>query len=155
MAQSGTSPQDPARDEGAPVQLKMLRTEAEFRRQTRNLEREERDRYSSFVWNVVRMDLGPRVSLGDVTGLAGEGSLDYRSESSLKRSLDFYSRKERERLILALKFYAAYVLQQARQETAFNRQLFLIFKAVDFLRMIVQYSPHAVRDRKSTRLNSS
>ena len=150
MAQSGTSPQDRTRDDESPVQLKLLRTEADFRRQTRSLERQERDHYSSFLWNVARLDLAPRVSLSEVTTMSGEESLDYRHEERLKSSLDFYSGKERERLIEVLKFYSAYVLHQARQETVFSRQLFLIFKAVDFLRMMVQYSPNSVNGEAET-----
>ena len=150
MAQSAPSPQNRPREDGSPVQLKMLRTEADFRRQTRSLDRQERERYSSFVWNVLRMDLAPKVSLAHVTSLAGEGSLDPRHEGKLNESLDFYSRKDRERVLPVLRFYAAFVLQQARQETQLGRQLFLIFKAVDLLRMIVQYSPNSVSNEAET-----
>lgn len=128
----------------------MLRTEAEFRRDTRNLDREERDRYSNFLWNMVRLDLGPRVTLTDVVGATADRALDYADEPHLKTSVDYYSRQDPRRLIPVLKFFACYVLQQARSETAFPRQLFLIFKAVDLLRMIVQYSPYSVNGEAET-----
>jgi tetratricopeptide (TPR) repeat protein len=128
----------------------MLRTEAEFRRDTRDLDREERDRYSSFLWNMVRLDLGPRVSITDVVGITADRPLDYQDEAQLKSSVDFYSRRDPQQLIRVLKFFACYVLQQARTETAFPRQLFLVFKAVDLLRMVVQYSPYCVNSEAET-----
>src|SRR5689334_4048907 len=133
-----------------PVSLRTLRTEAEFRRDTRNLDREERDRYSNFLWNMVRLDLGPRVTLTDFVGATAEKSLQYDDEASLKSSVDYYSRQDPRRLIQVLKFFACYVLQQARAEKQFPHQLFLIFKAVDLLRMVVQYSPFSVNGEAET-----
>jgi tetratricopeptide (TPR) repeat protein len=133
-----------------PISLRTLRTEAEFRRDTRNLDREERDRFSNFLWNMVRLDLGPRVTLTDVVGATADKSLQYDDEAHLKSSVDYYSRQDPRRLIQVLKFYACYVLQQARAERTFPHQLFLIFKAVDLLRMIVQYSPYSVNGEAET-----
>ncbi len=136
--------------DNAPVTLRMLRTEAEFRRDTRNLDRDERDRYGNFLWNMVRLDMGPRVSLSDVVGPAAEKSVDYGSEADLKQSVDYYSRRNPAHLIPVLKFFAVYVMHQARREKGFSHQLFLIFKAVDLLRMIAQYSPYAVNGDAET-----
>ncbi len=133
-----------------PVPLRMLRTEAEFRRDTRNLDREERDRYGNFLWNMVRLNLGPRVTLTDVVGISAENTMDYRSEADLKSSVDYYSRRDPAQLVPVLKFFAVYVLQQARRQTDFTHQLFLIFKSVDLLRMLVQYSPYAVNGEAET-----
>jgi tetratricopeptide (TPR) repeat protein len=127
-----------------PLVLRTMKAEAIYRRDTRNLERAERDRYSSFLWNVVRLDLGPRVTLADLVEEAGSRAPADRQEDDLAKSLDFYARKDPERLLPVLKFFSAYLLQKAREATDSRRQLFLAFKGIDLLRMIVQYSPYSV-----------
>jgi tetratricopeptide (TPR) repeat protein len=131
-------------DLNAPIVFKTLRAEALFRRDTRTLDRDERSRYSSFLWNLARMDMGPKVTLADVVGEAGDRLLDTDREPDLSHSLDFYTRKDPEQLLPVLRFFGSYLMQQARQAKDLRRQLFLVFKAVDLMRMIVQYSPYAV-----------
>jgi hypothetical protein len=127
-----------------PIFIKMLRSESVFQRDARELQREERNRYASLIWNVMRLDMGPKVRLADMVGQKADQALDYRHEAGLKSSLDYYHGKNAEELIRVLKFFAVYLIQQARKEDAFVRQLFLLFKAVDLLRMIVQHSRYAV-----------
>jgi hypothetical protein len=127
-----------------PIALRMLRTEAVYRQDTRNLDRTERDRYSNFLWNVVRLDLGPKVRLADLVGTGGAKPLNMAQEDDLSAFVDFYSTKDARQLLPVLQFFAAYLMQQARQAKDQRRQLFLVFKAVDVLRMIVQYSPLSI-----------
>ena len=128
---------------GALLKLRTMRVEAIYRRDTRYLERAERDRYSNFLWNVVRLDMGPKVRLSDLVGETGNQALA-EQEDDLSESLDFYSRKDPGELLQVLRFFSVYVMQQARQAKNQRQQLFLVFKAVDLLRIIVQHSPHAV-----------
>jgi hypothetical protein len=121
-----------------------LRTEAVYRHDTRNLDRTERDRYSNFLWNVVRLNMGPKVMLTDLVGEGGEKPLDAEQEDDLRTSLDFYSQKDPAQLLPVLRFFSAYLLQQARQAKDLRHQIFVAFKAVDLLRLIVQHSPYAV-----------
>jgi tetratricopeptide (TPR) repeat protein len=148
MAESSFRSPGPGRyskpDPHQPIVLRTLRVEAVYRHDTRNLERAERDRYSSFLWNVVRLDLGPKVTLSDLVGEAGNQALDTSHETDLSRSLDFYSGKDPKLILPVLRFFSAYLMQQARHAKDLRRQLFLAFKAMDLLRMIVQYSPYAV-----------
>ena len=92
----------------------------------------------------MRFDLGPKIRLSDVVGATGEKPLDAGQEHDLSTALDFYSRKDPDQLLPVLKFFAAYLMQQARQSKDLRQQIFLVFKAVDLLRMVVQYSPYAV-----------
>lgn len=136
--------EDPPTPQG-PVRVRTMRAESQFRTETRNLHREERDRFSNFLWNVVSLDLGPRVALVDVVGQHENAPLDTGKERALRSSLDYYERKEdHTEFIRVLKFYVPYIMHQARREEDWPRQLFLLFKAVDLCRTIVQYSPWAV-----------
>lgn len=137
-----TPPATPPDEE--PVAVRVLRAESQYRRETRDLPREERDRYNNFLWNMVRLDPGPRVTLNDLVGPNQDAHLDDRAEGAMQASVDYYRNKpDHTDLIRVLKFFAAYLLQRARQEPRFSRQQFLLFKAADFCRMIVQYSPYA------------
>ena len=127
------------------VTLRHMRVETDFRRDTRGLIRSEREDYSSFLWNMVRWDFQPKVYLADVVGPTREAEVTYGQEGSLYTSVNHYIRREnRPDLIRVLKFYCSYMMQQARKEVDLHRQLFSVFKAVDFARMIVQYSPHCI-----------
>ena len=128
----------------APVDLRMLRAEAVYRQDTRNLDRAERDRYSNFLWNAVRLDPGPKVRLTDLVGSGGARPLDMGQEDDVRSFVDFYSKKDAGQLLPVLQFFSAYLMQQAREAKDLRKQLFLVFKAVDVLRMIVQHSPLAV-----------
>ena len=136
------APQQPSR--GAVV-LRHMRVETDFRRATQRLERRERDKYSNFLWNMIRMERAPKVSILDVVGPRVDNSIEYWHEDPLKSSVDFYhNRVDRAGLIDVLKFYTVFLLQQARNEVDPDKQLFLIFKTGEFARMIVQYSPYAI-----------
>lgn len=133
------------------VELRHMRVETEFRRATQWLEREERDKYSSMLWNLVRMDAKPKVAILDLVGARGENDLDYAHEESLKSSVDHYHRRfDRAQLVRVLKYYTVYLMQQARKEADPDKQLFLIFKAVEFCRMIVQYSSYSIHAEAET-----
>lgn len=127
------------------VELRHMRVETDFRRATQSLERRERDKYSSMLWNMIRMDRKPKVAILDLVGPRGENDIDYRDEISLKASVDHYHRRiDRGELVSVLKYYTVYLMQRARKEGDSTKQLFLIFKAVEFSRMIVQYSPYTL-----------
>ncbi len=146
MAQ--TTPRSPSRPNqagpNAPVTLRQMRVEAIYRYETQNLDRGERDRYSNFLWNVVRLDMGPKVTLTDLVGASKDRALDSGQENDLSSFIEFYTRKERGHLIPVLRFFSAYLMQQARQAKDLRLQLFLVFKAVDLLRLIVQHSTYSV-----------
>ncbi|MFI5399760.1 MAG: hypothetical protein ACHQZQ_01745 [SAR324 cluster bacterium] len=124
--------------------MRMLRAEAVYRYDTRNLDRTERQRYSNFLWNAVRLNMGPKVKLIDLVGESGGKALDMAREDDLRTSLDFYSKRDSGELVKVLRFFSAYVMQQARQAKDLRRQIVLAFKAVDLLRMIVQHSRYSV-----------
>ncbi len=124
--------------------LRMLRAESEYRRATRNLQREERDQYSNYLWNMIRLDMGPKVPLTQLVGESGTHVFDPKQEDDLSVSVDYYVENKSDELIQVLRFFAAYLLQHARQARQFSKQLFYLFKAVDLLRMIVQYSPFSI-----------
>ncbi|MCZ6556218.1 MAG: hypothetical protein O7E56_09440 [SAR324 cluster bacterium] len=127
------------------VNLRHMRVETDFRRATHRLERRERDKFSSFLWNMIRMERKPKVSLLDVVGARVDKSVGYQQEDSLKISVDFYhSRFDRTGLTDVVKYFTVFLMQQARKETDPQKQMFIIFKAVEFARMIVQYSPHSI-----------
>ena len=122
-----------------------MRVETDFRRATYRLERKERDNYSSMLWNAMRLERKPTVTIRDVVGPTLDNAVDYQHEGKLKETMDYYSRKSDPReLIQVLRFYCAYLLPQARREPVPEKQLFLLFKVVDFARTIVQYSSFAV-----------
>lgn len=124
------------------LNLPVLRVESQFRQETRGLQREERDRYSNYLWNMMRLDMGPRFTIGDLVGPNQDAELQYAHESALNSSVDYYHRKsDHTELRQVLKFYTVYLMQQARKEADPAKQQFLLFKAVDLARMIVQYSP--------------
>ncbi|MBI4084004.1 MAG: hypothetical protein HY423_15485 [Candidatus Lambdaproteobacteria bacterium] len=128
-----------------PITLRHMRVESEYRRETRNLHREERDQYSNWMLNLVKLQRAPKVTIASLVGTRGDVNLGFHHEDPLRDTFDFYRRKDdRSEMLPVLKFYAAYLMQQARKETNFRSQLFLLFKAVDLLRMIVQYSPYSV-----------
>ncbi len=127
------------------IVLRHMRVETDFRRQTQRLEREERDKYSSFLLNMFRMEGKPKVRLLDLVGLRGDNPVEYVHEDPMKTSLDYYHGKvDRTELVRVLKYFTVYLMQQARKEPEPQKQLFLIFKAVEFARMIVQYSPFSI-----------
>ena len=126
---------------GGPVRLRTMRVESDFRRETRFLQRQERDKYANWMWNLMRLERAPKVLISDVVGARQDAPVDFHHEDSFNLALDYYRAKpSHTELIAVLKFYAVYLMQQARKERAFDKQLFLLFKAVDFLRMLVQYS---------------
>ncbi|MDH5751875.1 MAG: hypothetical protein OEZ59_05600 [Deltaproteobacteria bacterium] len=128
-----------------PVQLRVLAAESRFRNETRNLHRRERDRFGNFLWNMMRLDFGPRVSLEELVGENQDKSMGMKQELDLSQSLDYYATKEdNTKLVEVLKFYIAYLMQEARHCTDFNQQVFLLFKTIDLARMTIQYSPYAV-----------
>ena len=130
---------------GKSLVFRAMRAEADFRRQTRGIDREEREKYDSFLWNMIRMDPKPRVEIRDLVGTARDNVLGYEHEAPLKTSIDHYFRRnDRGELVRVLKFYCAYMLQQARKEVDPGMQIYAAFKAVDFARMIIQYSPYSV-----------
>jgi len=128
----------------------MLRTESRFRNETRTLRRWERDRYSSLLWNMVQMDWGPKYSITDLVGPREDQPLDFGDEDPLQASVDHYRRRGGAELIRVLQFFSAYLLQQARREVSFRKQLFLLFKAAELLRQMVQFSPQSVNAEAET-----
>ena len=56
-----------------PIRLRRLRTENEFRESTRGIERREREKYRSMLWNMMRMDLAPKVQIMDLVGVNLDG----------------------------------------------------------------------------------
>ncbi|MCH7477252.1 MAG: hypothetical protein IIA14_04020 [SAR324 cluster bacterium] len=122
-----------------------MRVESDFRRATHRLDRKERDNYSSMLWNAMRLERKPKVAIRDVVGPTLDNAVDYVHEGPLKETMDYYSRKSDPReLIQVLRFYCAYLMPQARREPVPEKQLFLLFKVVDFARTIVQHSSFAV-----------
>lgn len=122
-----------------------MRVETDYRRDTRGLGRREREKYDSVVWNMLRLDPKPKVGILDMVGSSQDTPLGYEHEDPLRTSVDHYrKRDDRLELVRVLKFFCAYLLQQSRKERELEKQLFSIFKAVDFARMIVQYSAYAV-----------
>ena len=133
------------------IELRHMRMETEFRRSTQGVEREERDKYNSMLWNLIRMDSKPKVSIMELVGPRGENELDYRNEESLKSSVDHYHRRfDRAQLVRVLKYYTVYLMQRARKEGDPEKQFFLIFKAIELCRMIVQYSPFGLNAEAET-----
>jgi len=130
---------------GKPLVFRAMRAEADFRRLTRGIDRDEREKYDSFLWNMIRMDPAPKVAIRDVVGSAHDNVVGFEHESPLKSSLDhYYNRNDRGEMVRVLKFYCAYMMQQARKGVDQSHQIFAAFKAVDFARMIIQYSPYCV-----------
>jgi tetratricopeptide (TPR) repeat protein len=77
--------------------------------------------------------------------MRADNSVGYKQEDSLRTSVNFYhSRVDRSGLTDVVKYYTVFLMQQARKETDPQKQLFIIFKAVEFARMIVQYSPYSI-----------
>jgi tetratricopeptide (TPR) repeat protein len=133
------------------IELRHMRMETEFRRSTQGIEREERDKYNSMLWNLIRMDSKPKVSIMELVGPRGENELDYKNEESLKSSVDHYHRRfDRTQLVRVLKYYTVYLMQRARKEGDPEKQRFLIFKAIELCRMIVQYSPFGLNAEAET-----
>jgi hypothetical protein len=133
------------------VAFRVLRVESLFRRDTRNLHRQERDRFSNFLWNMLRLDRGPRVTLTELVGEEQNTPLDYDSEGAINASVNYYHDKaDHTDLLQVLKFFCAYLMQQARKEPNADKQIFLAFKVVDLARMMVQYSPFAVNAEAET-----
>ncbi|MBI3992627.1 MAG: hypothetical protein HY342_05095 [Candidatus Lambdaproteobacteria bacterium] len=129
----------------APVKLRLMKVESEFRHNTRTLPRQERDKFTSMLWNSIRLDFGPKTTIAQLVGSDQKAALSYEHEDALKHTVDYYrSKVDHRELLRVLRFYSAYFLQQARREHKFSKQLFLLFKAADMLRMLSQYSPFAI-----------
>ena len=129
----------------APIKLRLMKVESEFRHLTRTLPRQERDKFDSLLWNSIRLDFGPKNTISQLVGAEQKAALSYEHEEALKHTVDYYrSRVDHRELLRVLRFYAAYFLQQARREHTFAKQLFLLFKAVDLLRMLGQFSAFAI-----------
>ncbi|MCH8883678.1 MAG: hypothetical protein IIA41_09310 [SAR324 cluster bacterium] len=127
-----------------PVALRKLRAETRFIHETRGLERQERDRYSSMLWNLMRLDLAPKVKIIDIVGTQLDSAIGTEDERSIARVVDHYhNRPTHAELNQVLKFFSAFLMQRARREPSFSGQQFLLFKAVDLLRMLTQYSTWA------------
>lgn len=145
MAQAPPRPAPPAADADPPVRVRRLRIESEFRETTRGLERRERDRYGSMLWNLLRGEFAPKVRIVDLVGPGADAGMEPQDEDSLRSVVDFYhKRDDRPELIQVLKFLSVYLIQRGRAAPSFALQRFLLFKAVDLLRMLVHYSPWAV-----------
>ena len=132
--------------EPGPQQLKfkMLRAESEMRHETKDVPNQERKQYRNALWNMMRMDMGPRHTVSDMVGANEDQLLDVNHESTILRQVDYYHKKsDHGDLIKVLKFYACYMLQQARKEPIQSKQLFLVFKAFDLLRMVAHYSNYS------------
>ena len=129
----------------ATLDLPILRVESQYRNETRNLQRQEREKYSNYLWNMVRLDPGPRVKIGELVGPNQDAPLDFQHESALNASIAYYQGKaDPGELIAVLKYFSTYLMQQARKEPQADKQQFLLFKAADFARMIVQYSTMSI-----------
>lgn len=127
------------------INIRRMRAESDFRRDTKYQDRNERDHYQNFLWNMIRFDSKPKVSLREIVGPQQNRKLSYQDEKSLNLSVGHYvTRKNPRELIRVLKFYTAFMMQMARKAETFENQQFLLFKAVDFARMIVQYSSYRV-----------
>lgn len=127
------------------LDLPILRVESQYRNETRILQRQERDKYSNFLWNMMRLDRGPQVTIGELVGPNQDAPIDFKDEPALNANVAYYQqRSDPAALIQVLKFYCTYLMQQVRKETHADKQQFLLFKAADFARMIVQHSPMSV-----------
>ena len=127
------------------LDMPILRVESQYRNETRTLQRRERDQYSSLLWNIARLDLGPRVMIGELVGPNQDAVLDFSDEAALQSSVSYYQGKaDPSELLRVLKFFSTYLMQQARKERDAERQQFLLFKAADLARMIVQHSAMSV-----------
>ena len=130
---------------GVARHLKSTRVEAQYRHETRNLNRQERDKYSNLLWNIMKLDPGPRVTLDRLVGPEKDLDLGFAEEGKLQAHLGYYlGKSDPGELLQALKFFTVYLIQQTRKEASPSVQQFLLFKAVDLARMIVQYSPLSV-----------
>lgn len=122
-----------------------MRVELQYRNETRNLQRRERDKYGNLLWNMMSLNMGPRVTIADLVGPNQDARLDFKDEVRLQGNIGYYQgRSNPNELIQVLKFFTTYLMQQARKEQDPRRQQFLLFKAVDLARMIVQHSPLSV-----------
>ena len=128
-----------------PITVKRYRTETQFLETTKGLERKERDRYGSGLWNLMRLDFAPKVQIIDIVGPRADAPIEFDHEGSLRSVVDHYhGQSDRAGFIQVLKFFSVYLLQRARRETTFSKQQFLLFRAVDLLRMLTQYSTWCV-----------
>jgi len=128
-----------------PITLKRFKTESQFLDETKGLERKERDRYGSMLWNLVRLDFAPKVRIMDIVGPRADAAIEYGHEDSLRSVVDHYhGQSDRADLNRVLKFFAVYLMQRARREATFAKQQFLLFRAVDLLRMLTQFSSWCV-----------
>lgn len=138
-------------DPTGPITLRQMRIESAFRQDTRHIPRWEREKFANFLWNTIRLDWGPKITIGQIVGPQQKDRLDASSEPLLKSVLDYYRKRDnRGDFVLVLKFYSAHLLQLARSEREPNTQFFLLFKAMDLLRMIVQHSPYSVNEEAET-----
>lgn len=122
--------------------LRSMRVESQYRSDTRNLSRQEQEKYGNLLWNLMRLNMGPSVTISDLVGADNDGKLDFKDESGLFSNVAFYHRKgDTGELLSVLKFFTAHLLHQARREDDPAKQEFLLYKAADMARMIVQFSP--------------
>ena len=138
-------PSTPAIASQSPVKLTLMRAESDFRRDTRHLPREEQERYGSMVMNLIRFESGPKVFLTELVGPGQDRDVKMADEERLSRILAYYANKANKgEMLNVVKYLAAYYLQQARKEVSYAQQFYLLFRAVDLCRMIVQYSTYAM-----------
>ena len=133
---ASTSPVGPARH------LRPMRVESQYRGETRNISRQEQEKYGNLLWNLVRLNMGPSVTIHDLVGRNNEGNLGFQDENGLSSNVAYYHKKgDTGELIAVLKFFTAHLMHQARREDDPTKQEFLLYKAADMARMIVQFSP--------------
>lgn len=122
--------------------LRTMRVESQYRHDTRNISRLEQEKYGNFFWNLLRFNMGPSVTISDLVGQNNEENLGFQEEKGLSTNVGFYHQKgDTEELIAVLKFFTAHLMHQARREDEPFKQEFLLYKAADLARMIVQFSP--------------
>jgi len=140
-------PQNAASNAGTPAigparHLRSMRVESQYRNETRNISRQEQEKYGNLLWNLVRLNMGPSVTISDLVGPENEGNLGFQDENGLSSNVAYYHQKgDTGELLAVLKFFTAHLMQQARREDDPAKQEFLLYRAADMARMIVQFSP--------------
>lgn len=127
------------------MSIRIMRVESEFRRDAKHWPIKERNTYGSLLLNLLRLDRGPRILLFDLLGPVLDKKLMSKDELRVQQVLNYYQGKSNPaELILTLKFLSTHYLEMARRENDSATQVYLLFKAVDLARMIVQYTPYSV-----------
>lgn len=122
--------------------LRVMRVESQYRNETRLISRLEQEKHGNMLWNLLRMNLGPSMTIADLVGVNQDGKLGYEQEKGMSSNLAYYHKHgDPAELIPVLKFFTAHLMKQARREDDQGKQEFLLYKAIDMARMIVQYSP--------------